>query len=73
MCAARVMTNADDKILYWPPEDPVLVDVPAFEFVMIGGSGDPRTSTDHQHAVAAMYAYSYPVVITSKKAGFGRR
>lgn len=63
------LDRTDDKALYQPPVDPVLVQVPPFEFVMIDGSGDPRTSPDYQAAVAALYAVSYPVVITLKRAG----
>lgn len=65
--ASRART--DDKTLYQPPGDPVLVEIPSFEFVMIDGSGDPRTSPDYQAAVTALYAVSYPVVITVKRAG----
>ena len=32
-------TDAD---LYRPPTEPVLVDVPEFEFLMIDGEGDPN-------------------------------
>ena len=63
------LVRTDDKALYQPPVDPVLIEVPSFEFVMIDGSGDPRTSPDYQAAVAALYAVSYPVVIALKKAG----
>lgn len=63
------LARTDDKTLYQPPGDPVLIKVPAFEFVMIDGSGDPNTAPDYQAAVAALYAVSYPVVITLKRAG----
>jgi hypothetical protein len=59
----------DDRTLYRPPGDPVLVEVPPFDFVMIDGAGDPRTSSDYRTAVAALYAVSYPVVITLKRSG----
>ncbi len=59
----------DDRTLYQPPADPVLIRVPPFQFVMIDGTGDPGTSPDYQAAVAALYAVSYPVVITLKRAG----
>lgn len=59
----------DDRTLYQPPADPVLIRVPPFQFVMIDGIGDPGTSPDYQAAVAALYAVSYPVVITLKRAG----
>jgi hypothetical protein len=61
--------DAGDKTLYHPPVDPVLIEVRESEFAMIDGSGDPNASPDYQAAVAALYAVSYPVVITLKKAG----
>jgi hypothetical protein len=64
--------SIDDKPLYNPPLDPVLVDVPAFDFVTIDGSGDPNTSSDFRTAVSALYATSYPVVMSLKKGGRGQ-
>jgi len=55
-----VVVRTDDKTLYQPPADLVLVEVPSFEFVMIDGSGDPTTSPDYEAAVAGLYAVSYP-------------
>jgi hypothetical protein len=63
------LARTDNRTLYRPPVDPVLIEVPSFEFAMIDGSGDPGTSPDYQAAVAALYAVSYPMVITLKKAG----
>lgn len=60
---------ADDRTLYQPSADPGLVRVPPFTFVMADGIGDPATSPDYQAAIAAVYAVSYPVVITLKRAG----
>jgi hypothetical protein len=59
----------DDRTLYQPPAEPVLVRVPPFTFVMIDGIGDPVTSPGYQAAIGAVYAVSYPVVITLKRAG----
>ena len=61
--------SADDKMLYSPPLDPVLIDVPAFDFVAVEGSGDPNTSSDFRTAVSALYATSYTVEMALKKAG----
>jgi hypothetical protein len=61
--------RTDAKTLYQPPVDPVLVEIPSFEFVMIDGSGDPSTSLDYQSAIAALYGVSYPVAITMRRAG----
>jgi hypothetical protein len=63
------VARTDDKALYRPPADPVLVEIPSFEFVMIDGSGDPNTSPAFESGVGALYALSYPVVITLKRAG----
>jgi hypothetical protein len=63
------LLRTDDKTLYQPPADPVLVEVPSFEFVMIDGSGDPATSSDYQSTIGALYAVSYPVAISLKRAG----
>lgn len=60
---------ADEKTLYQPPAEPVLVEVPAFDFAMIDGRGDPNTSPDYEAALGALYAISYPVVIALKKQG----
>ncbi|HYJ75341.1 MAG TPA: GyrI-like domain-containing protein [Kineosporiaceae bacterium] len=59
----------DERTLYRPPTDPVLVLVPAFEFALIDGQGDPNTSEDYRLAVQALYAVSYPVVMTLKRRG----
>ena len=58
----------DDRMLYQPPAEPVLVRVPPFTFVMIDGIGDPGTSAGYPAAIAAVYAVSYPVVIALKRA-----
>ena len=58
-----------DETLYRPPTDPVLVEVPAFDFLMIDGRGDPNTSQEYAAAIQALYSASYPVVMTLKRAG----
>jgi hypothetical protein len=62
-------SRVNDKALYGPPAGPVLIEVPTFDFVMIDGVGDPRTSADYQVAVTALYAFSYPIVMTLKRTG----
>src|SRR5690606_2332295 len=37
----------------------VEVDVPAFRFLMVDGTGDPNTSTEYAQAVEALYSVSY--------------
>ena len=66
-----IPVSADDGTLYQPPADPGLVRVPPFTFVMIDGTGDPATSPGYQAAIGAVYAVSYPVVMTLKQAAAG--
>ncbi|MGZ4674630.1 MAG: GyrI-like domain-containing protein [Ilumatobacteraceae bacterium] len=67
--AAVVERKPSDDDLYRPPSDPVLVDVPPFDFFMIDGEGDPNSSPDFQAAISALYSLAYPVVISMKRAG----
>ena len=58
------------KHLYSPsPKEPVLVDVPDMNFLMIDGQGDPNTSQEYKDALGALYAVSYTVKFMSKKEG----
>jgi hypothetical protein len=55
------------KELYFPPEKPVLVDVPPMRFLMIEGEGDPNGSPDFQNAVSALYSMAYTLKMLPKK------
>jgi hypothetical protein len=55
------------KILYKPPAKKVIeIDVPAFNFLMVDGDGDPNTSKSYQEAVEALYSISYSIKFTLK-------
>jgi hypothetical protein len=57
------------KQLYQPsPKEPVIVDVPAFNFLMLDGQGDPNTSQLYQEVVSALYSLSYTIKFAIKKA-----
>lgn len=43
------------------------VNVPAFDFVMIDGKGDPNNNTSFQNAIEALYAFSYTLKFKIKK------
>lgn len=58
-----------DTVLYRPATDPVLIEVPPFDFLMVDGSGDPNGSEAFASAINCMYSFSYPVVIALKRAG----
>jgi hypothetical protein len=48
------------KDLYMPKSAPVLIDVPAMNFIMIDGCGDPN-GIEYQNAVGTLYALSYAI------------
>jgi hypothetical protein len=54
--------------LYAPKNtDWELIEVPAMNFVMVDGKGDPNTSADYSDAVAALYGVSYTIKFMSKQ------
>ncbi len=56
------------KHLYNPNvREVVLVDVPAMNFLMIDGEGDPNTSRQYREAVECLYALSYTLKFMIKK------
>lgn len=56
------------KQLYLPSaKEVVQVDVPAFQFLMIDGEGDPNTSQVYAQAVEALFAVSYTAKFMVKK------
>ncbi len=53
------------KDLYLPKEKPVLIDVPAMNFIMLDGAGDPNDKP-YQEAVEVLYALSYTIKMSKK-------
>ena len=54
--------------LYQPSaKEVVQVDVPAFQYLMIDGAGDPNTSQAYSQAVEALFAVSYTAKFMVKK------
>ena len=67
------MTNIDFrkrmKYLYQPSnKTPVIVDVPAMNFLMIDGHGDPNTTLFFAKATEALYSLAYSIRFAIKKA-----
>lgn len=57
------------KALYQPPTGVfVRIDVPAMQFVMIDGAGDPNISPTYKTAVEWLYAVSYALKFAAKAA-----
>ncbi len=46
---------------------PVIVEVPALNYLLIDGKGDPNTSLDYQAAVEALFSVSYTLKFMVKK------
>ncbi|MCX6556269.1 MAG: GyrI-like domain-containing protein [Candidatus Aminicenantes bacterium] len=65
----KIDFKKDLKSLYNPSAKEVtLVEVPAMNFLMIDGAGDPNTSKPYQEAVEALFSVAYAVKFTVKKA-----
>jgi hypothetical protein len=56
---------------YWQPPVGkfVIVDVPAFQFAMIDGQGNPNTAPSYANAVSWLYTLSYTLKFMSKTDG----
>jgi hypothetical protein len=50
--------------------EPVLVEVPAMNFAMVDGTGDPNDSVEFQQAMAVLYPVSYTLKFMLKPTGF---
>jgi hypothetical protein len=59
----------DYKPLYNPPSKPGMVEVPAMNFLMIDGHGDPNKNPEYQAAIEALFSLSYTLKFAIKKAG----
>lgn len=58
----------EQKELYSPSiKEPVMVDVPECQFIMIDGKGDPNTSKEYQNAIMALFSLSYTIKFLLKK------
>ncbi len=65
----KIDLKKDLKHLYHPTaKEVVQVEVPAFNFLMIDGEGDPNKSQEYAEAVEALFAVSYTAKFMLKKA-----
>ena len=62
---SKVDYKKDFKELYLPKQTPAIVQVPAINFVMVEGSGDPN-GEEFAEATAALYSISYAVKMSYK-------
>jgi len=57
------------KELYAPKQEPCIIEVPAMNFIMVDGHGNPNeTDGEYQKAVELLYAFSYTIKMSRKKA-----
>ena len=54
-----------EKVLYGAKDSPTLVDIPAQNFIMIKGSGNPN-DTDFSNRVSALYSLAYAIKMDYK-------
>lgn len=64
---SKVDLKKDLKHLYSPPARFGVVDVPALQFLMLDGHGDPNTAAEYAQAVEALFAVAYKLKFLSKK------
>jgi len=56
------------KHLYTPPaKEPVIVDVPPMNYLMVDGTGDPNTAQQAKDAIEALYPVAYTLKFMVKK------
>lgn len=64
----KIDFKKDLKHLYQPAAKAVVqVEVPAMNFLMIDGQGDPNTSASYQEAVEALFSVAYAIKFKVKK------
>ncbi|MDA8097980.1 MAG: GyrI-like domain-containing protein [Clostridia bacterium] len=69
---AKVDLKKELKHLYdCPAGGPVIVEVPAMNFIMVDGAGDPNNSPEFSEAVEALYGLSYTLKFKLKKGEAG--
>lgn len=65
---SRIDLKTQLKTLYKPSAREVVeVDVPAFNFLMVDGEGDPNTSTSYKQALEALFSVSYTLKFALRK------
>jgi hypothetical protein len=66
----KIDLKKDLKHLYNPSKKNfAVVEVPAMNFLMVDGRGDPNTSADYQAAIEALFSLSYTLKFMLKKSG----
>ena len=65
---SKIDLKKELKHLYQPSaKDFAIVEVPAMNFLMIDGQGDPNTAQEYRESIEALYAMSYTLKFMAKK------
>lgn len=66
----KIDFKKDFKHLYLPSaKEPAVVEVPALNYLMIDGQGDPNTAQSYKDALEALFSVSYSAKFMVKKGG----
>jgi hypothetical protein len=66
--ATKIDYKKELKTLYNPPKkEPVIVDVPPMNYLMIDGKGDPNTAQEYKDAISTLYPLAYTIKFAVKK------
>jgi len=68
---AKIDYRKELKELYGPPRQPVIVQVPPLNYLMIDGRGDPNTAVAYTAAIQALYSVSYAAKFAVRASGGG--
>lgn len=69
---AKINLVKERKDLYNPSgKKPAIIDVPAMNFLMIDGSGNPNNSPEYSDAVSSLYGLAYALKFKIKKSDGG--
>jgi hypothetical protein len=55
------------KDLYMPKSKPMVIDLPAMNFIMVDGKGDPNNNNEFQQAIELLYGLSFTIKMSKKK------
>ena len=62
----KIDLKKEYKNLYSAKNEPAIVNVPAFNYLMVDGRGDPNTSETFQTAIELLYSTAYTIKFMSK-------
>ena len=67
--ATKIDFKKELSQIYQPSrKKPVILEIPALNFLMMDGSGNPNTSSEYQQVVEALYGVAYALKFAAKKA-----